>query len=290
MNRMNAGTVGNSFKLGFRFQRYWDTSMALAFFFAEAGAGLFLVSSLMGSTAGMATGLLVVVTLKPYFHLAHRGAPHKSWRAILRPDRSWISRGLIGLALLIGAGLLQWWAMRAGINESMVRTFQVIAIVGAFIVMSYQGLAMAHSSSLALWDNPLIAVLGLLYGSTAGVLIASAMGYGQLAGLGPWLLVLDALALGLLLFAAKRKSKGGEFSVSLLLQGEYARAFLGLVVVAGLVLPLLLLLVAGTAAWAPAVAAVLMLVGFVTLRILLFKAAVFEPVLQSLMGSLGLPV
>ena len=106
MNTASPGLVGNSFKLGYRFQRYWDTSMALAFFSAEAGAGLFVVSACFGLTLGMLVGLLLVATLKPYFHLAHMGVPSKSWRAITRPDRSWISRGVIGIALLIGFGAL----------------------------------------------------------------------------------------------------------------------------------------------------------------------------------------
>ena len=85
---------GDTLKVGYRFQRHWDNSMAYAFFCAELGAGLYFVSMLLGSMIGMIAGLVVVSTGKPYFHLAHMGVPGKSWRAMLRPDRSWISRGL----------------------------------------------------------------------------------------------------------------------------------------------------------------------------------------------------
>ena len=50
---------GDSFRLGFRFQRHWDVSMASAFFCGEVGAGLFLVSMLLGHLAGMVAGLIV---------------------------------------------------------------------------------------------------------------------------------------------------------------------------------------------------------------------------------------
>jgi len=73
--------------------------MASAFFFGELGAGLFFVSLLLESAQGMLAGLLITGLLKTYFHLSHMGVPKKSWRAILRPDRSWISRGLIGMSV-----------------------------------------------------------------------------------------------------------------------------------------------------------------------------------------------
>ncbi len=93
---------GDTLRVGYRFQRYWDNSMAYAFFCAEVGAGLYFVSLLLDSLVGMAVGFVVVSTGKPYFHLAHMGVPAKSWRAMLRPDRSWISRGVWLLAGLDG--------------------------------------------------------------------------------------------------------------------------------------------------------------------------------------------
>lgn len=93
--------VGNSFKLGYRFQNYWGNSMAVAFFSAEVGTGLFLVSYVHDLIVGMILGLALAGTLKPYFHLAHMGVPQKSIRALFRPDRSWISRGAIAIGFFI---------------------------------------------------------------------------------------------------------------------------------------------------------------------------------------------
>jgi len=72
---------GDTLRVGYRFQRYWDNSMAYAFFCAEAGAGLFFVSLLLDNVTGMIIGLIPVATGKPYFHLAHMGVPMRSWRA-----------------------------------------------------------------------------------------------------------------------------------------------------------------------------------------------------------------
>jgi hypothetical protein len=106
MTRADARLVGDSFKLGYRFQSYWGTSMALAFFSAEVGVGTFLLALYYDHLPAMIFGLVLAATLKPYFHLAHMGVPSKSWRAIIRPDRSWISRGAIAIGLLIGSGAL----------------------------------------------------------------------------------------------------------------------------------------------------------------------------------------
>ena len=287
------GTVGNSFRLGFRFQRYWDTSMALAFFFAETGAGLFAVSCFAGSRLGMWVGLALVATLKPYFHLAHMGVPGKSWRAIVRPDRSWVSRGLLGLVLLIGAGLGYLLAPYLGLPEGLIAVLRILALLGALVVLCYQGFAMADAVSFALWANPLVPVLGLALGLTAGALCCAALGasslppqvLARLLAFARMMLVFDAVAILAWLVLVQRKSAGGAFSVGLLLRGEYAASFIGWVVLAGFLLPLGLLLSGG--AIAVPVAALLFLAGFLALRLLIFKAAVYEPIMKDVLG-LGL--
>ena len=62
--------VGDSFNVGYRFQRYWDTPMANAFFFGELGAGIFLVSAFLEYLPGMLLGLLTTCILKTFpFHM-----------------------------------------------------------------------------------------------------------------------------------------------------------------------------------------------------------------------------
>ena len=56
--------VGDTFNVGFRLQRYWDTPMANAFFFGELGAGLALASLLLDFLPGVITGLLITGILK----------------------------------------------------------------------------------------------------------------------------------------------------------------------------------------------------------------------------------
>ena len=160
---------GDTLRVGYRFQRHWDNSMAYAFFCAEVGAGLFFVSLLLDSVAGMIIGLIPVATGKPYFHLAHMGVPARSWRAALRPDRSWISRGAISIVFFVGAsvlyivlgrlGLLAWLGMADNaFGQGLLWLVQWVAVVAAMVVMVYHGFAIADSSSIAFWNTGMMPV------------------------------------------------------------------------------------------------------------------------------------
>lgn len=299
MTQTNTRLVGNSFRLGYRFQRYWDTSMALAFFFAEVGTGLFLVSFYFDFLPGMIAGLAVAATLKPYFHLAHMGVPNKSWRAILRPDRSWVSRGAIAIGVLVGFGVLYVanLGLALGLPAMAGKLIGYAAVAGALTVMCYQGMAMSDSESFALWASALLPVSSFCYALTAGVMTALAIGWDALAGepraalasLALVLLALDVVVVVGILLRARSKSKGGEFSVELLTRGDYARYFGGLVFVVGLIAPASILALAGGTREAALLATAAMLAGFFAFRLLLFKAAVFEPITHDLAGSIGLP-
>jgi formate-dependent nitrite reductase membrane component NrfD len=304
MTRADARLVGDSFKLGYRFQSYWGTSMALAFFSAEVGAGTFLLALYYDHLPAMIFGLVLAATLKPYFHLAHMGVPSKSWRAIIRPDRSWISRGAIAIGLLIGSGALYVLDRAVGLQATFgLPSFigpiaKYVAIAAGLVVACYQGMAMSASESFTLWASPLVPASSLCYAATAGTLMVlviawEALSAGQRADLATAiqvLLMLDlAIVVGILFFAS-RKSRGGAFSVELLLKGELAASFRNLVVIVGFGLPLLLMFFGGAQRLIVALAGIAMLAGFYAFRSLMFKAAVFEPITHDLAGSIGLPV
>ena len=294
MMQTNQPLVGNSFKLGYRFQRYWDTSMAIAFFSAEVGTGLFLVSFFLDYVAGMVLGLLIAGTLKPYFHLVHMGVPQKSWRAVLRPDRSWISRGAIAIFVMIGSGAVYLLDRIFGVGATLGLGTQIFSVIGylavaaALVVVVYQGFAMAHSESFTLWASPFVPLSSLCYALTAGTLLVAVIG-GQMVGkVGLVLLVIDLFVVAALVLFARNKSPGGAFSADLLLNGEYAALFKYVVILVGLIVPVVLLLISKSLV-VTALAAAAMLVGFFTYRLVLFRAAVFEPITHDLAGSIGLP-
>jgi formate-dependent nitrite reductase membrane component NrfD len=285
--------VGDSFNVGYRFQRYWDTPMANAFFFGELGAGLFLVSLLLGSVPGMVAGLAITGLLKTWFHLSHMGVPMKSWRAIVRPDRSWISRGLIAIVVMIGFGGLHAFDAWSGSALGPVLSDLVNFIAGAaaLMVMTYQGFAMSHSTAIALWSTGLMPVASLAYAASGGVMLTLAGSSVGLLAVAPdtlrllvaaalVLLVVVAVVVLALLHGAHHGSPGGRKSVELLTRGHYAKWFLGYVCGAGLVLPAVLLGLGGGSGAALVLATAGMLAGYYAFRVLVFKAGVFEPIMN----------
>ena len=303
MTKTSTGLVGNSFKLGYRFQRYWDTSMAIAFFSAEVGTGLFLVSYFLDLVPGMILGLVITGTLKPYLHLAHMGVPSRSWRAIMRPDRSWISRGAISIGVLISFGVL-YVANRSlgldatlGLPASLGALAGYLAVAAALVVMCYQGMAMAHSDAFTLWASPLVPLVSICYALTAGVMMALSVGWGALnvqqqalLSTLAWIMpVVDLVVVVGILLIAKGKSEGGAFSVEMLLHGRYAAHFRNFVLILGLAVPVVLVAAGGGVRMVMMLATGAMLVGFCVFRVLMFKAAVFEPISHDFAGSIGLP-
>jgi formate-dependent nitrite reductase membrane component NrfD len=289
--------VGDSFSVGFRFQRYWDTPMANAFFCGELGAGLFIVSLLFGFVPGMVAGLAITGFLKTYFHLSHMGVPAKSWRAIVRPDRSWISRGLLGIVFYIsfgvahvlnlGLGLEAAW----GLPVAASGLIKLVAASAALVVMTYQGFAMSHSTAISLWSTGLMPVSSFVYAATGGVMLTLVLGWNGflandpgtrqlLINAGLVLLLAIAGVLLSLLHAAHHGSPGGRKSVELLTRSFYAKWFYSVIVVAGLVLPAALLWFSGDRFLPVLLAAVGMLAGYYAYRLLIFKAGVFEPIIS----------
>jgi len=290
MNNTTSQMVGDSFRVGYRFQRHWDTPMANAFFCGELGGGTFFVSLLYDFVPGMLLGLLLTGVGKTWFHLTHMGVPRRSWRAIVRPDRSWISRGLVSIVLFIGAGFIHMLDVAFGnpLPAALGALIGLVAAVAALVVCTYQGFAMSHSTALALWSSAIMPIASLLYATTGGTLLVLLLGSGTLgdaaaAGLHDaalLLLLADAIMLLALLHGAHNGSPGARLSAELLLKTIYAREFLGLVVAAGVVAPALLLWLAGSAFLTVLLAAAGALIGFYTFRVLVFKAAVYEPIMS----------
>ncbi|MCB1678884.1 MAG: polysulfide reductase NrfD [Halioglobus sp.] len=281
---------GDTLKVGYRFQRHWDNSMAYAFFCAELGAGLYFVSMLLGSMIGMIAGLVVVSTGKPYFHLAHMGVPGKSWRAMLRPDRSWISRGLWALAGMVAFSVLYLLCLAFGEqfgirpDSALLWVLQILSGAFTLAVMVYQGFAMSHSSAIAIWSSAIMPMASLLYSLVVGVAVVRVLlPAPQAAALtGSLELLLLGLAVMhlMLLHSGWHGSPGARTSIELLLQTLYAKWFWGAVVAAGIVLPALLLWFAPSSAAVTVIVAVGILAGFMAWRILIFKIGVYEPIMS----------
>jgi len=224
-NILRPGFVGGTFKSGYRFQRYWDTPMATAFFCGETGAGLFIVSMLLDFLPGIILGLLITGVGKTFFHLTHMGVPS--------------TIHVLGQI----SGLLP---------EAFIKPAYLLAMAGAVVVITYQGFAMSHSTAISLWNTGLLPVSSMLYGLLAGTSLVLAMnGFGfsvaniaMVAMAQTILIVAVLLVLISLLHGAKNGSKGAQQSYELLTRDFLAKPFLWGVVGVGVIVPLLILMLA----------------------------------------------
>ncbi|MFH1091913.1 MAG: NrfD/PsrC family molybdoenzyme membrane anchor subunit, partial [Pseudomonadota bacterium] len=225
----------------------------LAFFFIELGAGLYLVSIMMENPWGMAAGWLVTLGLGGGLHLLYLGRPFRFWRAVMRPQTSWISRGMIFLVLfsILGTlvlalslhgflretpstwgGLSLWWKLPAGFL--------------AFVLIVYGGFAMNFVHALPLWNTALLPILFVAGGLWGG--LESALGLQLLSGhSGPaeqiesWI---RAFMLGYVwlivvyLWSSRYGRPAGKKSAAEFLHGSLSLVFYTLVVFAGMIVPL----------------------------------------------------
>lgn len=142
------------------------------------GGGSYLVSLYFNYLWGMFISWLIITVLKTGLHVAHAERPLKLWRMILRPQTSWISRGLIITLLLIVFGAIQlafsYWL--PGTTEEMV--FKVLTGIMAFGIILYAGFTMSYVHGIPFWNSALLPALFIVWGILSGLALIMAIGPG----------------------------------------------------------------------------------------------------------------
>src|SRR5581483_2825960 len=158
------------FAYGYHRQTWWNWRIGIAFFCGEIGAGLFLVSLWTGHFLGLLVGYLIVVAGKNAAHLLYLGRPGRFWRAAMRPDRSWIARGIwaTGVFAIFGAASLGIRAHVVSLPTFVMSAADVLAGCAALFIMFYDGLVMRASSGIRFWNSLLLPVLCFTYALLGG--------------------------------------------------------------------------------------------------------------------------
>lgn len=140
------------------------------------GGGSYLVSLSVHSLWGMFISWLIIAVIKNGFHIAHAERPLKLWRMILRPQTSWISRGLIITILLIVFGAMQlaftYWLPGTAVEI----VFKVLTGIMAFSIILYVGFVMSYVHGIPFWNSALLPVLFLVWGILGGLALVMAIG------------------------------------------------------------------------------------------------------------------
>lgn len=241
------------FAYGFYRQVWWNWLIGTAFFCGGLGGGLFLVSLVSGEPVGMILGWLLVTVGKNTAHLLYLGRPERFWRAAMRPDRSWIARGIWATGFFAISGFLCIAPHVLGpawqLSGAASGVAQAVAAASALFIMFYDGFVMNSSGAIPFWNSALLPLLVLMYaslgGTTLSLLVRAVAGSGQehMAWLGlieKWLLAGNAVLLAVYLYRMSRWQPAARETARMLLRGRFAWAFVGLVLAVGLGATLLL--------------------------------------------------
>ena len=214
----------------------------LAFFFIELGAGMFFIASLFNSLPAMVIGWLVCGVLGGGLHLLYLGKPLRLYRMILRPQTSWISRGLIFVALFLILGLVHMVLIRWA---SPLAALLIATDLFAFLAIIYGGFAMNYVNGIPLWNTALLPVLYVISGlwggaeATLGIALATGkIGIGLAAE--EWIRILVAgfiLLIPVYLISVRYISLTGAASVRDIVLGKWSPLFWIAVVTLGMIIP-----------------------------------------------------
>lgn len=284
--------VGDDYRVGYRKQQAWGWKIALAFFFGDVGAGTFFVSAFYDYMPGMIFGWILTTFFKPAALFMHLGQPLRFWRAIANVRTAWISRGIVGAILFTGFGFLHMINLKWSVfGPAMGSIVFFLAMVGTFIVMIYLGYVLSHSPSLPLWNTGLMPLISLVYGMMGGVTMTLLFGVNSFLAADPValyflkkaeliLIVVTLISILSMLHGAAYNSSTGMATVLQLLFGEYAKWFLGYVVLVGIIGAGLLALTGSVSVFVLLLVAIMELIGDFGLKMVLFKSALYSPPLR----------
>lgn len=264
----------------------------LAFFFIELGAGIFFIASLFNSLLAMVIGWFTCGVLGGGFHLLFLGKPARFYRMVVRPQTSWISRGLIFVALFLVLGLahmgLTLWA-------SPLTALLIVTNIFAFLTVIYGGFAMNYINGIPLWNTALLPILYVISGLWGGaeVTLGITLAAGEI-GIGvaieEWIRILligFILLIPVYLISVRYTSLAGEASIRDIVLRKWSPLFWIAVVALGMVIPLaavissfLIGLEASPVAFLYA-AIVSGLLGDLAMRYLILRCGLYSPLIPS---------
>ena len=237
----------------------------------------------------MILGWVLCLVLGCGFFLIHMGHPLRMYRAILRPQSSWISRGGIFLGSFGALGALYILLTVLAPNRDFM-VLKVIAGILCILVAIYAGMLMSYVRAIPLWNSGLLPMSYVVAGlwSGAEILLAIHLLTGApIEQLEVWIRILlpsFALVLLLYLISIASSSAVGWESVKRLIAGDLALHFYLGAVIIGLIFPIIVVLYSlsvGIASVPPLLllAAIASgLLGDLMIRYCILKGALYSPV------------
>lgn len=224
----------------------------LAFFFSEAGAGIYLVSLFLNFRTGWILGWLLTLVVGGGLHVLYLGKPMRVIYMFLKPTKSELSRGLWVILFFSILGFIQVapvvvsalpWTGTGQVLKTIMGIICILIITHGFLTMSIVKALPVWNSSMMV---PLAVISGIWVGSQVAVLMTDLLGQNlNLAEIwARWSLLGFIAFLGIFLLGAAHSSTSAQVSIKRLLAGEWSIPFYIGVVAIGIVIPLIITIAA----------------------------------------------
>ena len=229
-------------------QTAWIRGKGLLLFFGlflvEFGAGLFLAASILHSLWAQTAGWLIAGILGGGCHFLFLGHPFRIYKAIRRPGRSWISRGLFIISLFQFFGFVH---LALSYFSAPVMWVMVVADIFAVATILYGGYEIADVRAIPTWHSSFLPIQMLarsFFVGLAMVLVVNLLVGPEAPGnsVRHWLLV--TLLINICLFGVALVGIGFEegkekLSLSMMIRGDLKWIFWPWVMMGGMVVPLI---------------------------------------------------
>ena len=260
---------------GFTYQREWNISrrgkanglyLLIALFAGNVGPGIFMISFLSKFITGdyffegMLVGFFLVLFGYALPHLVFLGRMDRFWRAMVKPQSSWISRGFIFANVFILFSLYTVAHMLPFIGfdfvqpgSSFYNMAAILAFGSAFLLSAYPGFIFSKITAIPFWNSSALIPLFIIQSFGAGIALTLILvhmpgiadpGFESLLPLEALLITLSALILILFLVGRLNTGKAGKESVNQLLHGVLKKPFLYGAIACEIVIPLVFVVLA----------------------------------------------
>ncbi len=286
-----ANVFSQNYCIEFKLQQVWSVPHALEFFLLGVGAGLYLISTWFWLNGFEQIISIFLVMAAGASLLSDLGRPERLWRTFFNLRVSWISRGALCVFLFLAAALVGWASRQMDLTSSSLipPVCELVASLFALGAMLYPGFVLSSYASIPSWNSPMIPFLFFVYSWITGLAahwliflnFGTGVGTDEALRGGFWLMVFTLGSLLTHLGAMARGSIAVREGFRMLTRGSLAGLFLGVVVGAGLLVPLLLLslvLISGEfGGVALLFSSILVLGGGFFFRYCILKAGVYPP-------------
>jgi formate-dependent nitrite reductase membrane component NrfD len=227
-------------------QTTWIRGKGLLIFFGlflvEFGAGIFMAGSVLHSQWGQLAGWLISGVLGGACHFLFLGHPFRIYKAVRRPGKSWISRGLIIISLFQLLGFIYLILSYFSMHSLWIT---VMANIMAIATILYGGYEIADVKSIKTWNSSFLPIQMLIRSFFIGLAVVLAINL--LIGLDhpninmmKWLqmtLLINICLLFISIVSTGFEEGKERLFISMMLKGSLKWIFWPLIVIGGMVVP-----------------------------------------------------